>query len=93
MKAIVRSLGILLLVVGMFWGYRCRMETNPAFPNMPPNTTLANIPVPNDTIFALVTLHWDGEDDDGYIMGYEYRYITHHVYKGDSLAQPWKKNR
>ncbi len=91
MKAIVRSLGILLLMVAMFWGYRCRMETNPAFPNMPPNTTLANIPVPNDTIFALVTLHWDGEDDDGYIMGYEYRYITHHVYKGDSLVQPWKK--
>ncbi len=91
MKAIFRSFGILLLVAIIFLGYRCRMQTSPAYPNMPPNTTLANIPVPNDTIFALVTLHWDGEDDDGYIVGYEYRYITHHVYVGDSLVQPWKK--
>jgi hypothetical protein len=57
---------------------------------MAPNTTLANIPVENDTVFALITLHWDGEDVDGFIQGYQYRYITHHIFLGDSVVQPWR---
>ncbi|RKY54418.1 MAG: hypothetical protein DRP89_04990, partial [Candidatus Neomarinimicrobiota bacterium] len=64
-------------------------KTSPASPNIPPNTTLANIPVENDTLFALVTFHWDGEDDDGCIAEYEYRYITCHIFIGDSIVQPW----
>jgi hypothetical protein len=51
---------------------------------------MANIPLESDTLFALVTLHWDGEDNDGYIDGYEYRYITHRVFMGDSIVQEWK---
>ena len=33
--------------------------------NNPPNTTLANIPREGATLYALVSLNWDGEDDDG----------------------------
>lgn len=58
--------------------------------NSAPNTTLANIPEEGDTLFALATLHWDGEDDDGFVAGYEYRYITHHVQVGDSVATDWQ---
>lgn len=91
MKAMLKLFALILISSGTFVGYKCSMDTSPAFPNQPPNTTLANIPVPYDTIFALVTLHWDGEDNDGYITGYEYRYITHHVLQKDSVAQAWKK--
>lgn len=92
MKAMIKSCCIAaMMLLVIFLGSRCRMDTHPAFPNQPPNTTLANIPVPNDTIFALVTLYWDGEDDDGYLTGYEYRYITRHVNLGDSVVQAWKK--
>lgn len=71
----------------------CDQQTSPTNPNQPPNTTLANIPVPNDTLFALVTLHWDGEDNDGFISGYQYRYITRHILKGDSVIQPWSDTK
>ncbi|HOX87336.1 MAG TPA: hypothetical protein PKW76_14055 [bacterium] len=69
----------------------CERPTAPEIANLEPNTTLANIPVENDTIFALATLHWDGEDYDGFVAAFEYRYITRHIYFGDSLVQPWQR--
>lgn len=79
---------LFVLLITMIFVY-CERKTNPANPNSPPNTTLANIPVDNDTLFALVKVHWDGEDFDGFIAGYEYRYITQHIFMGDSVVQPW----
>lgn len=38
----------------------CEKATSPPNQNTPPNTTAANIPKSGDTLFALVTLHWDG---------------------------------
>lgn len=73
--------------------FSCERKTSPVNPNLPPNTTLANIPVENDTLFALVTLHWDGEDDDGYIEGFEYRYITNHLFAGDSVVKEWIRTK
>ncbi len=89
MKVLAKFTTPLLFLVLFVFTYTCERETSPASPNIPPNTTLANIPIKNDTLFALVTLHWDGEDDDGCIAGYEYRYITHHIFIGDSIVQPW----
>lgn len=83
-RLIMPFLFLSLLIIG-----NCGREGSPANPNIPPNTTIANIPIENDTLFALVTFHWDGEDYDGCISGYEYRYITHHKIVGDSLIQPW----
>lgn len=70
----------------------CERKTNPANPNQTPKTTIANIPKDNDTtrLFALLTLHWDGEDNDGYISGYEYRYTTVRLAVGDTIVQDWK---
>ena len=42
-------------------------DTQSESDNNPPNTTLANIPREGATLYALVSLNWDGEDDDGYI--------------------------
>lgn len=62
-------------------------------PNNPPNTTITNIPVDNDTLYALVTLMWDGEDNDGYIVSYQYKYTTYPLGDsfGDSLVHDWQQ--
>lgn len=82
---------LILLPLSLFLFVACERVTSPKSPNLAPNTTLANIPVADDTIFALATLHWDGEDNDGYVAAYEYRYITNHVFFGDSVVQPWQR--
>jgi len=68
----------------------CEKEITEPRENQPPSTTIFNIPVDNDTIFALFTFEWDGGDPDGYIAGFEYRYSTYHVNQGDSTHQPWQ---
>jgi hypothetical protein len=83
-KVYVLSLIILILLM-----VQCERKTEPASPNSPPNTTMANIPVEDDTLFALIQVHWDGEDYDGFISGYQYRYITQHIFMGDSVVQDW----
>ena len=84
-RFIIMSISLILL----FFSLTCERKISPANPNQPPNTTLANIPKENDTLFALVTLHWDGEDYDGFISGFQYRYITKHIFAGDSVTQEW----
>src|SRR5690606_23363745 len=68
----------------------CEEVLTPPNANEPPNTTLANIPQENDTLFALTTLHWDGEDVDGLVAGYEYRSITHAAAVRDSELTEWE---
>ena len=89
MKTCVKFLSLLMGLIILILIFSCERKTSPANPNLAPNTTLANIPVKDDTLFALVTLHWDGEDNDGFIAGYQYRYITHHIFVGDSLIHDW----
>ena len=65
-------------------------ETGEENANTPPNTTMANIPVENDTLFALIELYWDGEDNDGFVVKYQYRYTTFPI-GGiiDSISHDW----
>jgi len=79
----------LILSLILIQHFGCKRSTSPPNPNMPPNTTLSNLPVPNDTLFPLVQITWDGGDDDGYIVGCEYRYFTEHLYKGDTAFFDW----
>jgi len=92
MRVSVKLINALLFVLLAIF-YSCQRPTAPPNPNLPPNTTLANIPVEGDTLFALVTLHWDGEDYDGFIAGYQYRYITYHLFTGDSVVQEWRETK
>ncbi len=80
---------VTIFLVGLF--LFCERETNPVNPNQLPNTSIANIPKSDDTLFALVTLHWDGEDYDGFISAYEYCYTSYHVWQGDSFVLDWQK--
>lgn len=91
MKGIVNLLASLLCLLILVIIFACERRTSPTNPNLPPNTTLANVPVEDDTLFALVTLHWDGEDYDGFIAAYQYRYITYHLFVADSVEQEWKE--
>lgn len=100
---------VIITVIVLYSWSACNREVSAPNDNIPPNTTLANIPVGDgdtmfveietgidtvilqaDTLFALVTLHWDGEDEDGFIAGYQYRYITQHVIVGDEFETEWK---
>lgn len=80
MKKILLIYSFLLL---LFFGFRCAEfpteETKKENPNDPPNTSLANIPIDGSTMYALVNLNWDGEDYDGYIDHYQYRYTTEYL--------------
>lgn len=89
MKRAFITTGVFLVLVLLTFIISCKRSTSPAEPNTPPNTTVANIPVDSSLIFALATLHWDGEDDDGFIAGYQYRYTTEHLNAGDTYEQDW----
>lgn len=80
----VALVSILIIAVGS-----CSRPTEPAHANNPPDTKLANIPKDNDTVFALVTLYWDGGDYDGFIKGYQYRYFTYHLLPGTGQWVPF----
>lgn len=82
----------LLLIPVILFNF-CERPTEPPNPNEPPNTTIANIPRDNDTLFALQTFHWDGEDNDGYVAAYQYRYVTYRLTMNDSVVQEWKDTK
>jgi hypothetical protein len=70
---------VIAAVLGLaFTSVTCERLTAPPNPNQPPQTRLANIPQDGATVFALVALHWDAGDYDGYIVKYQYRYFTYH---------------
>ncbi|MBD3226240.1 MAG: hypothetical protein GF313_16045 [Caldithrix sp.] len=89
MKLAFKTTSIMLVWIIMMSQWACERKTSPMNPNDAPNTTIANIPVDSSTIFAMATLHWDGEDTDGFIKGYEYRYTTFHMLQGDTYEQDW----
>ncbi len=81
---------ISIIAAGVFLVTTCTQPTKPKNENELPNTTMANIPVSEDTLNAYVTLHWDGEDTDGYVTHYRYRYVTYHEFVGDSIVTEWR---
>lgn len=67
----------------------CDSNLLPASENQPPSTSLANIPLESDTLFALVTMHWNGGDPDGFVSEYQYRVTSTYLFRLDSLVQDW----
>lgn len=80
----------ILVIIPLILLFNCDFNTKPPFENKPPSTTITNIPVENDTLFPRVEIVCDGGDEDGYIIGYEYRVKTLHLIKGDSSVTDWK---
>jgi len=86
-----RSIGsfAVAFVMMIFAFASCERPTEPSHANNPPDTKLANIPKDSATVFALVTLYWDGGDYDGFITGYQYRYFTSHLVPGTGQWAPF----
>ena len=77
----------IIFVIFALWS--CEPITSPPRENLAPHTSLSNLPVQNDTLFPIVQITWDGGDDDGFIIGCEYSYTTHHLDIGDSVYVDW----
>jgi hypothetical protein len=69
---------LLLLGVGiLFWSCSNPGDLGQYNPNQPPITRLSNVPPPQDTIKTpnpRLTLSWVGDDPDGYVVGFRYRW-------------------
>jgi len=72
--------------------WSCEYPQSPPKKNTLPDTRLANIPV-NDTIAQYINLgvrpevqlYWLGDDPDGYVIAYRYRWTD--VYRGQRVVQ------
>jgi hypothetical protein len=77
MQTFLKILTIVLLILGSSVFYSCKYTSPPAYGNLPPITRLSNVP-PQDTVITAsnprLTLSWVGDDPDGYIIGYKYRW-------------------
>jgi len=94
------SIGIMTILLVVL-GTDCRKgKIGEKHPNKPPDTKLANVPLENDSLHSytkgdslsvylpLQTLSWDGDDEDGFVVKYRYRYRTVHVTRGDTYYFP-----
>jgi hypothetical protein len=64
-----------LTIIGLGF-VACDRETQPPLENKPPNTTIANVPVDSSLQRAVITVYWDGEDEDGFVQNYQYRVVS-----------------
>jgi hypothetical protein len=84
--SIVRSVKVLMLFASLtFIIWSCKEPGGGPHGNTPPDTRLANIP-PNDTVALYIRngaipeipLSWVGDDQDGFVIAYKYRWVSQH---------------
>ncbi len=73
-----KGMVFLLVAAGAATFWSCNPK-DPGTPlqNIPPITRLANIPPPQDTVVTQnprLTLYWVGDDPDGFVTGFRYRW-------------------
>ncbi len=92
----MRNILFFLLATGLVIGlWSCEFPQTAPNANTLPDTRLANIP-PNDTIAQYISLgvrpevrlYWLGDDPDGYVVAYRYRWTD--VYRGQRVVQPYR---
>jgi hypothetical protein len=94
--SLLRSLFLALLVVACsLLLVTCKYPNEPVKANTSPETRLSNVPA-NDTLatyinlnaFPELTLSWIGDDPDGYVIAFRYRW-TDFVRGQQTSVQPW----
>jgi hypothetical protein len=87
---------ILCAAVGLFvWS--CKYPSAPPLGNAPPSVRMANVP-PNDTIAQYIrlgaipeiTLYWLGDDPDGYVIAFKYRWVDYPGGGGPGTPRPYQ---
>ncbi|MBM2846721.1 MAG: hypothetical protein HW407_2033 [Bacteroidetes bacterium] len=81
LRVLIRPLAIIVFLSLVVW--TCKYPSGPLKDNAVPDTRLANVP-PNDTIaqfiqrnaFPELTLNWVGDDPDGYVIAFQYRWTS-----------------
>jgi len=89
-----KNLGVIGLAGFLLLASGCeRKGSQIPYPNQPPETWLVNVPPENDSTsayFPLIQLAWNGGDNDGYVVGFYYRWNTYHIIKGDSIIRDFR---
>lgn len=83
LKGLLRWLLPSIVILVTIWS--CENPSGTPYPNTAPDTRLANVPA-NDTIAQYIrqgvipeqTLFWVGDDPDGFIVAYRYRWTDFH---------------
>jgi hypothetical protein len=77
MSTFSKILTTIFLILCSLFLYSCKNNPGKQYENAPPITRLSNVP-PTDSIITApnprLTLSWVGDDPDGYIIGYKYRW-------------------
>ncbi|MDI6765988.1 MAG: hypothetical protein QME52_04100 [Bacteroidota bacterium] len=83
----------LLLLLGIIFSWDCSNPKNPGSPhgNQLPITRVSNVPKDGDTSQSpRVTLNWVGDDPDGYVVGFKYRWVTKHSQDDPGIFEDYK---
>jgi hypothetical protein len=67
---------LFVAIAAMSWDCEPK-EPGTQYPNEKPVTRLSNVPPPDDTTRTTsprVSLNWVGDDPDGYVVGFRYRW-------------------
>jgi len=67
----------------------CAREENLAIPNTPPETYIAIADTVRNTTVYIQHLHWWGDDIDGEVIGYEYRWFMDEMEPGCPTDTDW----
>lgn len=85
---------LLVFVIFSLSIWNCKDPVGSPYSNTFPETRLANVPA-NDTIAQYIrlgaipeqTLYWVGDDPDGYVIAYRYRWTD--FYQGQAVSKEW----
>jgi hypothetical protein len=94
LQSVRLRVALTLLLSALFVVGSCKYPEGPPLGNTPPRTRLANVPA-NDTIAQYirlgatpeVTLFWLGDDPDGFVIAYKYRWTE--ISRLSASAKPW----
>jgi hypothetical protein len=78
LRIVSRRIGLpILFALGIFASWTCTHDEGALLKNVPPIARLSNVPPPEDTINTTnprLALSWVGDDADGYVVGFRYRW-------------------
>jgi len=83
---------VLFLCIFLVVAWNCTSPERPAVPNTTPITRLANIPPPDTFIVSSnprLTLAWIGDDPDGYVIAFRYRWSFRLNANSPVEYKPW----